>query len=68
MPVILSFAVALHAQTAPSASTHPDASSATAPLPSWAIGPFTRQADPEPVIKQNPEATFVDPIKQKAEH
>jgi predicted GH43/DUF377 family glycosyl hydrolase len=66
--IAMSFAGALHAQTAPGASSQPDASSATAPLPSWAIGPFSRPPNPEPVIKQNPGATFMDPISQKAAH
>jgi hypothetical protein len=66
--IAMSFVGALYAQTAPSASSQTGASSATAPLPSWAIGPFTRQANPEPVIKPNPDATFLNPINKETVH
>jgi predicted GH43/DUF377 family glycosyl hydrolase len=53
----LSLASSLHGQTVPSSS-----------LPDWAIGPFTRHATPEPVIKPNADATFVNPINQETVH
>jgi predicted GH43/DUF377 family glycosyl hydrolase len=53
----LSLASASHGQTVPSSS-----------LPDWAIGPFTRQPTPEPVIKPNSHATFVNPINQETVH
>ena len=62
------FATSLHAQNATSPSAEPAANSAAAPLPSWAIGPFARQPNPEPVIKANPDATFVNPINQETVH
>ena len=58
----------LRAQTAPgipAASTNGAAESA---LPSWAIGPFTRQAVPEPAIKPNPDTTFENPINHEIVH
>ncbi len=57
----------LHAQTttgAPGVAL----TSSSAPLPSWAIGPFARQATPEPVIKPNPDATFENPINHEIVH
>lgn len=41
--------ISLHAQT----------------MPSWAIGPFTRPAEGNPVIAPRPESTFMDPILKK---
>ena len=37
-------------------------------FPSWAIGPFTRQASPEPAIKADPDATFENPINHEIVH
>jgi predicted GH43/DUF377 family glycosyl hydrolase len=62
------FNTALQAQNATGPSAEPSAHPATAPLPSWAIGPFNRQSDPQPVIKANPDATFVNPINQETVH
>jgi predicted GH43/DUF377 family glycosyl hydrolase len=62
------FTTSLHAQNAAHPSNQPSANAATDPLPPWAIGPFSRQADPQPVIKANPDATFVNPIKQQTVH
>jgi predicted GH43/DUF377 family glycosyl hydrolase len=62
------FTTALHAQNTTSPASGPIADSATTPLPSWAIGPFNRQADPQPVIKANPDATFVNPVNQETVH
>jgi predicted GH43/DUF377 family glycosyl hydrolase len=66
--IAILFGTAVHAQTALSPSSGPATDSSTAPLPSWAIGPFNRQANPEPVIKPDPDATFVNPINQETVH
>jgi predicted GH43/DUF377 family glycosyl hydrolase len=66
--IALLFAATLHGQNAPNPSTEPSADAAAAPLPSWAIGPFNRQPDPQPVIKPNPDATFLNPINQETVH
>jgi predicted GH43/DUF377 family glycosyl hydrolase len=66
--IAMSFAASLHAQNATSASTGPAMQSTTAALPSWAIGPFNRQPDPQPVIKADPDATFQNPINQETVH
>jgi predicted GH43/DUF377 family glycosyl hydrolase len=63
--ITLMLAATLHAQNAPNSSTEPSPPAAAAPLPPWAIGPFNRQADPQPVIKPNPDATFLNPINQE---
>jgi predicted GH43/DUF377 family glycosyl hydrolase len=62
---MLSLARSLHAKTAPGTSTTSSSTTTSRSLPDWAIGPFTRQAIPEPVIKPNPDATFVNPINQE---
>jgi predicted GH43/DUF377 family glycosyl hydrolase len=66
--ITLLFASTLNAQNTPKPSTVPSTDSAAAPLPSWAIGPFNRQPDPQPVIKPNPDATFLNPINQETVH
>ena len=58
----------LRAQTAPGTPAASASGSATPPLPAWAIGPFTRQATPEPVIKANPDTTFENPINHEIVH
>ena len=58
----------LHAQTAPGAPAVAPASPSEAALPAWAIGPFARQAVPEPVIKPNADATFENPINHEIVH
>lgn len=63
-----SFAHPLQAQTASGSPGVSLTGSSAAPLPSWAIGPFTRQANPEPVIKSNPDATFENPINHEIVH
>ncbi len=68
MLIAMLLATSLNAQGAPTPSTGPSKDSAAASLPSWAIGPFNRQATPEPVIKPNPDATFVNPINQETVH
>jgi len=35
------------------------------PLPSWAIGPFTRAQNGDPVIKPNPDSVFDCPLTKK---
>ena len=58
----------LRAQAAPNGPAPSASGSAAPPLPAWAIGPFTRQATPEPVIKANPDATFENPINHEIVH
>ena len=36
--------------------------------PSWGIGPFTRPAVGDPVIRPRPESTFIDPMSKTANH
>jgi beta-1,2-mannosidase len=38
------------------------------PIPSWAIGPFTRPATGNPVISPDPKSAFEDPIRQVGVH
>jgi hypothetical protein len=66
--IAVSLTASLPAQNAISPSTESAVESTAAPLPSWAIGPFARQANPEPVIKADPDATFVNPINQETVH
>ena len=58
----------LRAQTAPGTPAASASVAAEPALPPWAIGPFTRQAVPEPVIKPNPDATFENPINHEIVH
>lgn len=37
-------------------------------LPSWAIGPFSRPADAQPVIRPNPDSSFYCPMRQRDIH
>ncbi len=55
-------------RAAPNASAPASADAASSALPAWAIGPFARQANPEPVIKPDPSATFLNPINQETVH
>jgi predicted GH43/DUF377 family glycosyl hydrolase len=57
----------VHAQTAPSNSSI-DSTATNPSLPTWSIGPFTRQANPEPVIRPNPDAIFVNPVNKETVH
>jgi predicted GH43/DUF377 family glycosyl hydrolase len=34
-------------------------------LPSWAIGPFSRPAEAQPVIRPNPDSSFYCPMRQR---
>jgi hypothetical protein len=45
--ISLPFASTLDAQITSKPSTAPSTDSAVAPLPSWSIGPFNRQPDPQ---------------------
>ncbi len=65
---LLAATLPLHSQTAPGASPAPSNDAPAPALPSWAIGPFTRQATPEPVIKADPDATFENPINHEIVH
>ncbi len=68
---LLAPALCLHPLRAQTATDTPAASPSAppnAPLPPWAIGPFTRQANPEPVIKPDPDATFENPINHEIVH
>jgi predicted GH43/DUF377 family glycosyl hydrolase len=65
---VSSFANPLHAQSTHSTSAVTTNDTTNPSLPDWAIGPFSRQANPEPVIKPNLNATFVNPINQETVH
>lgn len=58
----------LGAQTVPAPATSSTNGGVEAVLPAWAIGPFSRQAPPEPVIKANPDATFENPLNHEVVH
>ncbi len=62
------FGQPLDAQTLPATTgvSSNDVSNQT--LPNWAIGPFTRQDIPEPVIRPNSDAAFVNPINHETIH
>ena len=68
---LLATAVFVHpvrSQTVPGTPAASPAGTPEPPLPSWAIGPFVRQATPEPVIKPNADATFENPINHETVH
>ena len=58
----------LRAQTVPGSPAAPANGPTDPALPSWAIGPFTRQAPPAPVIRPDPDATFENPINHEIVH
>ena len=60
-----SIALLLCLTTVAFAAEEPNASRAQSLLPDWTIGPFLRPANPEPVIRPNPESTFYCPMLKK---
>ncbi len=62
------FALPLHAQSVSGTSPAPAANSQASSLPAWAIGPFSRQTNPEPVLRPNPDSTFENPINHEIVH
>jgi len=37
-------------------------------LPDWALGPFVRPANVNPIISPNPNSSFIDPMTNKKMH
>ena len=64
----MGFVHPVRSQSAPGAPTASPAGSPAPTLPGWAIGPFTRQAPPAPVIKPDADATFENPINHEVVH
>ena len=52
----------------PETKLMPMTKKSVAPLPAWALGPFSRPEGANPVIQPNPVSTFDDPIRKSPIH